>query len=586
MKSFFKFMFAGMFGSILALIIVALIGVLVIVGIAKFSDEDIVVKEKSVLKLSFENQIADRSSTQPNISKFSIDTKLGLSDITDAIKTAEKDDNIKGIWLNLSSIPAGVATVEEIRNSLLDFKKSGKFIIANADFYTHKSYYLASTADKIYLTPEGDMQFMGLSAQIMFFKSMLEKIGVEPEIIRHGKFKSAVEPFMLDQMSDANREQTLKYVGSIWNNFLKGISKERKISIENLNLYADSLYIKSAKAALEYKMIDELKYYDMVVDELKTLTEIEKKDDLNTVSLSDYLKTPANYDIENIKKYTNKKIAVIYASGQINMGKGDDETIGSASLSKSIREARMDTSVKAIVLRVNSPGGSALASEIIWRETILAKKEKPFIVSMGDVAASGGYYIACFADTIVAEPNTITGSIGVFGLLFNTVELMNKIGVNTSTVNTNKHADIGSPTKKMTPFERAIIQEKIEDIYDTFITHVAEGRGMTKEDIDSIGQGRVWSGKDALDNGLVDVMGGLQIAIDIASQKSGLEDYKIKVYPEKEMFEKIIGDLFKNSKNSIIEEELGETYILYRKFKKVKEIKGIQARLPYFVEIN
>jgi len=442
---------------------------------------------------------------------------------------------------------------------------------------------LASVADSLYLTPEGEIQFTGLSAQIMFFKTILEKVGIEPEIIRHGKFKSAIEPFMLDSISPANREQTLTYMGSIWKKILTGIKEERGISIDTLNSLADNLRINSGTAALKNKMIDGLLYNDQVTEVLKRMSGIEKKQKLNLVTVSQY---SGSEEEKSEKEFSTNKIAVIYALGEIGMGKGDDETIGSETLSKAIREAREDSSIKAIVLRINSPGGSALASEVIWRETVLAKKAKPFIVSMGDVAASGGYYIACMADTIVAQPNTITGSIGVFGLLFNAKKLMKEVGVNISVVQTNKYADIGSPMRKRTTYERNVIQKGVEDIYKTFITHVSEGRGMTVAQIDSIGQGRVWSGENAIKIGLVDMFGGLDDAIRIASEKAKILNYRIKTYPEKGKYDEIIEGIMKEAKVSTFESEMGEYYQYYKNIKQVKNMKGIQARLPYFLEIN
>ncbi len=425
MKSgFFSTIFASMFGALLAGFFV-IVGFVIIIAIAANGGDDFEVKENSILHLKFSETISDRSSAKPDLMNLSMETKQGLSSIIKYIKQAKKDENIKGIYLDLGIISAGYATVEEIRNALLDFRSEGKFILSHADYYTHKSYYLATAADKIYLTPEGEVQFTGLSAQIMFYKSILKKIGIAPEIIRHGKFKSAVEPFMLDSMSTANREQTSTYVNSFWGTILKGVSKERGISVGTLNQYADQLSIRSAKTAVELNIIDGLKYQDEIDEELIKLSGTEEKEPY-LVNLTNYVAHGEN--LENLD-FSKDKIAVIYATGEIGMGSGDAESIGSEGLSEAIRKARKDDDIKAIVLRVNSPGGSALASEIIWRETVLAKKAKPFIVSMGDVAASGGYYIACFADTIVAQPNTLTGSIGVFGLLFNAVPVMNEYGV-------------------------------------------------------------------------------------------------------------------------------------------------------------
>ncbi|MCD4793772.1 MAG: signal peptide peptidase SppA [Bacteroidales bacterium] len=590
MKGFFNYVLASMLGTFLLIVVLGIINVIIMLGmmsaIGSLSDDKKEISEKAILHLDFKTPVADRSSAKPNLSTFELDKTVSLRSFTETIKKAKEDDRIKGIFLDLSTVNVGMASIEEIRNVLLDFKSSEKFIIAHADYYSHKSYYLATVADNIYLTPEGRIQFSGLSAQIMFFKSMLEKIGIEPEIIRHGKFKSAVEPFMLDEISEANREQTLKYVGSVWNTIIKGIEKEREISADQLNLYADSLMISNSKTAKTLNFVDDLKFKDQILAELETLSGIEKDEDeeLDLVDLMRYMTDNKNFN--DILNPSENRIAIIYAEGAIVSGSGGDDQIGSETLSEAIREAREDENVKAIVLRINSPGGSALASVVIWREIVLAEKEKPVIVSMGDVAASGGYFIACAADTIVSQPNSITGSIGVFGLLFNAKELMNDIGININAVNTNKYSDFGSPARKMSDFERAVIQNSVEEIYQKFITKVSEGRGLTLEEVDEIGQGRVWSGEDALEIGLVDIMGGLQTAVDLAAEMSGLEEYSIKTYPEKDKLTLIIESMLGDAKSFFVEEELGEAYIYYKRMKDVTKIQGIQMRMPYYVDIK
>ncbi len=585
MKGFFNHVLASMLGTFLVIVLIVILNLIIIVGlissVSSLSGEDNIIENNSILHLNFNEAVADRSSAKPNMSTFKLDKTLSLRNVTDAINDAKEDDRIKGVFLDLSSLEVGLASLEEIREALKDFKTSGKFILSHAEYYTHKSYYLASIADKTYLTPEGGIQFTGLSAQIMLYKSMLEKIGIEPEIIRHGKFKSAVEPFMLNEISDANREQTLKYVGSIWNTILKGIGEERGISIEELNNIADSILIRNDKSSKSLNFVDDLKYKDEIFAELKKLSENEN---LELVSLTNYISSEK--DINELLNPKEQNIAIIFAEGSIVNGKGGEGEVGSETLSAAIRDARKDESVKAIVFRINSPGGSALASEVIWREAILAQQEKPFYVSMGDVAASGGYYIACMADTIVAQPNTITGSIGVFGLLFNAKELMNDIGINIDAVNTNKYSDLGSPARKMTEFERGVIQTSVEDVYTTFITHVAEGRNMKVEEIDKIGQGRVWAGDDAKEIGLVDVMGGLQTTIDFAVKRTGITDYGIKTFPEKDKMTVILESIISDTKSSLIEEELGGAYSYYKRLQEVQKIKGIQTRMPYFVEIK
>ncbi len=543
MKKFFNMVFASLLGTIMASVILFIFVVVIFLGavsVSSSSEKTRSIKEHTILAMSLKNEIVDNNSGDDfNIGMLTSGNlkSLSLTDILNNIEKAKTDDKIDGIFLRLSSINAGIATVEEIRDALRDFKKSGKFIIAHSDFYTHKSYYLASVADKVYLTPAGAVQFLGLSAQVMFFKNMLQKLDVEPIIIRHGKFKSAVEPFMLDKMSEANREQTATYIGNIWDNMITKIGEDRNISIDKLNQIANDLLIKNSESCVELGLVDSLMYYDELLEKLKNKTEAKATKDLEFVSVDEYTNVPAS------KKASGKdKIAVVYASGEIVDGEGDAGKIGGASLSRTIRKIRQDDKIKAIVLRVNSPGGSAMASEVIWREVKLAKQEKPVIVSMGNYAASGGYYISCCADTIVADANTLTGSIGVFGLLFNIENfLKDKIGINVDRVNTNEHAGLGSLTRGMSETEQAYIQNGVETVYSTFIKHVAEGRNMTVADVDSIGQGRVWSGIKAKELGLVDMIGGLDTAITIAAQKANLEKYKIESYPKaKEPIEAIM----------------------------------------------
>lgn len=591
MKHFFSSLLATILGIIITSFLLVFIFIIIITSIvaSSSSDKPTVVKANSILKLNFETPVVDRSPNNPmaNFDFMSMknNKSLGLNDILKNLKKAKTDDNIKGIYIETMGINAGIATVEEIREALIDFKESGKFILSYSDVYTQKAYYLASVADKIYLNPQGALEFKGMGAELMFFKNALEKLGVEPIIIRgkNNKFKSAVEPFMYDKMSEANRLQTQTYMGSIWNYLLKGISESRGISVEELNLLADSMKIDNAKSAATYKLVDNLKYKDEVIDELKELSGIGNDDKLKFVSLGKYDKAP-----DKNKTFGKKKIAVIYGTGQIDMGDGNEESIGSEGLSSAIRKARKDSSIKAIVLRVNSPGGSALASDIIWREVILAKAVKPVIVSMGDVAASGGYYISCPADVIVANPTTITGSIGVFGVLWNGQKFLNeKIGITVDRVTTNAHSDIGSMFRPMEDCEKAVIQNSVQDIYDTFITHVSEGRSITKEEVDNIGQGRVWSGINAKEIGLIDEFGGMKKAIEIAAEKAGLEDYKIVEFPkQKDPMQELLKELKGEAETYFMAERLGQSYKYLKAYDNILKIKGIQARMPYDVEIE
>ncbi|MCK5823283.1 MAG: signal peptide peptidase SppA [Bacteroidales bacterium] len=590
MKSFLKYTLATIVGVIIASFIGGLIFFGVVGSIVSSSkDKTVKIKPNTILHLKLNKKIVDRASNNPmenfNFQAFEAKNNLGLNDILENIKTAKTDDNIKGIYLDLTVIRTGIASIEEIRNALLDFKQSNKFIVSYADYYTQSSYYLATVADTIYLNPEGIIELKGLHAELMFFKGALKKLDVEPQIIRHGKFKSAVEPFMLDKMSEANREQYNAFMGSIWDKFLKGISEQRNISIKDLTNYVDNLAIRNPKSALKHKIIDGIKYKDEIISELKDRVKIEQNKKLRLISISKYKNVPKKPKYKHLVK---NKIAVIYASGEINMGKGSDKTIGAEKLSSTIRKARLDTTIKAVVLRVNSPGGSALASEVIWREVFLTKKVKPVIASMGDVAASGGYYISCAADTIVASPNTITGSIGVFGLLWNGEKfLKNKLGITVDRVKTNKYADLGSVTRRMTASERDIIQTSVEDIYDTFISHVADGRNMTKEAVDEIGQGRVWSGENAKEIGLVDVFGGLNKAVEIAAEKANLEKYRIVSLPKQvDPFTQIMKQLQGDVATSIIRNKLGSEYKYYERIQQLTKINGCQARIPFDIDIH
>ncbi|GAB4291150.1 MAG: signal peptide peptidase SppA [Marinilabiliales bacterium] len=550
------------------------------------------VKKNSILEIRLDYPITERTSLNPfqNLDPMTLQSKqaLGLNDILKNLEKAKTDDKIKGVYLNLTSINAGIATIEEIRNALISFKEeSGKFIIAHSDMYSQASYYLASVADKIYLTPHGFLDFRGLNGEVMFFTKTLEKLGIEPQIIRgkNNKFKSAVEPFMYTEMSEANKEQTLTYLGSIWNHILKGIGEKRNISVDQLKEYADSLKIQDSEDALNYKFVDALKYKDEVLEELVEMTEAKSVEKLNLISMLKYKNAPKKKDKDH--KFTKDKIAVIYATGQINAGKGDEQTIGGESLSKTIREARIDSNIKAIVFRVNSPGGDALASEVIWREVELAKKVKPVIVSMGDYAASGGYYISCPADVIVSNPVTLTGSIGVFGVLWNAQEFLNsKLGIYVDGVKTNPYADLGSPYRPLNAQEKIFMQNNVDNVYDIFKVHVAEGRNLDVNFVDSIGQGRVWSGINAKEIGLVDELGGLVDAIEIAKEKAGLENFRLVQLPEQENpFEAMINEMLGNTEEDMLKENLGQTYKYYKNLKDVFLIRGVQARLPYFIDI-
>lgn len=590
MKQFFKYLLATIVGILISSIVLffLFIGSLMSLSSGLSEDKQVEIKDSTILKITLSEPIFDRSPQKLDIDFSTMQPKksTGLNTILKSIKKASTDTQIKGIYLNITDVKAGFATVEEIRNALLKFKESGKPIYSYSEIYTHKAYYLASVADSIFLNPTGDMIFQGLSSGVLFFKNALDKYGVDAQIVRCGTFKSAVEPFMYDKMSEANRTQIRTYLGSMWSHMLANIAQSRGKSVSELQTIADSLMVRSPEKAIELGLIDGTIYKDELLSKLQHLSGAKSTDKIPVTTIADYAKTP---DLSADKTYTTDRVAVIYAIGSIESGNGDDQTIGSERISKAIREARLDKNVKAIVLRVNSPGGSALASDVIWREVVLAKKEKPVIASMGDVAASGGYYISCAADTIVASPNTITGSIGVFGILWNGEKLMENIGITVDTVKTASHADIGSMYRGMSTAEYAIIQSMVDKVYATFKQRVADGRGMTVEEVDAVGQGRVWSGANAKEKGLVDVFGGLNTAIEIAVNKAGLENYRVIDYPkQKSPIEAILESLGHKVSMSFIETELGDSYKYFNYISYVKSLenKSIQAQIPYMIEIN
>jgi protease IV len=593
MKQFFKFVLASMVGFLLTSVIVMVIIVVLIFGLfAEANDKTVEVESNSILQISFNYPVSERTPNNPlsALSFLGIDGEksIGLNDILANIKKAKTDDNIKGIFLNESAVTPGEATSEEIRNALIDFKKSGKFIVAYSEIYTQGFYYLASVADKVYINPKGIFLFHGFSQQITFLKGALDKLGIEAQIIKVGTYKSAVEPYFLTKMSDANRLQVTSYLGSLYDHFLTEVSESRKINKDSLFNYANELKIRLPEDALKYKLVDGLKYKDEILDELKQRTGLGTKDDLKTVELGDYLKGESQTSDDN-KKESKNRIAIVYASGEINGGDGDDNTIGSESISKALRQVRLDDKVKAVVLRVNSPGGSSLASDVIWREVMLTKKVKPIIVSMGDYAASGGYYISCAADSIFAEPNTITGSIGIFAVLPNMQKFFNdKLGVTFDGVKTGKYADLGNVSRPLTPEEHAILQNQVDHGYDDFTKAVATGRHKTQTYINSIGQGRVWTGEQAIKIGLVDRLGNINDAVKSAAKKAGVKNYKLVSYPEqKSIFNKFGAGLTAEVKTSMVKSELGDNFKYYEQIKSVSQMaRTPQARLPYDIVIN
>jgi protease-4 len=563
-------------------------GILFIGAIFGGDSEKVSVKKDSVIELNLEDLQYDYAGKykDPWVTIFSDGKNIGLMDVINALNEAKTDDNIKGISILNDNSQLGMAQSKALRDALENFKKSGKFIMAYSNAYSQKEYYLNSVADKIYINPVGEMDFKGLSSEIMFFKDLQEKTGVKMEVIRHGKYKSAVEPFLENKMSDANREQVTALLNSVWNSVIVEIAKSRNISVEKLNEIATGLLARTPEMAKAQKLVDIIAYEDVYHDDIRKKLDVDKDEDYNTVSIADYTKK-----VVTTSKMSEAKdqIAIIYAQGEIQGGEGDVNTIGEGSMRRSLQDARKNKNVKAIVLRINSPGGSALTSDLIWREIELTKKVKPIVVSMGNYAASGGYYIACNANTIFAENNTITGSIGVFGILPNFSQLTTKMGISVTQVNTHENAAPYSPFVPLNEKFKAVTLEGVEAIYKTFVTHVAQGRKMTFEQVDAIGQGRVWVGSEAVKNGLVDKIGGLDAAIKEAALLGKTKKYTTQNYPEyeKDMNDLLAGFPFAQSKEHFIREEIGlENYKLLQEVKRLQMQKGVQAMLPFQINIR
>ena len=584
MLKFLKNIFSTLIGILLSfvVIVVTLIGVLS--ASSEYQKKEKKIDKNTILKIDLSTQVVERASSNPlsDLDLLNPEPKkqLELKTILDNIEKAKFDNNIISIYINSPFVNAGLSQTEEIRNKLLEFKKTGKPIIAYSEVYSIKNYFLASVADKIYMNPLGVIDHKGLSATVMFFKGLLEKLNIDLQIFRLGKFKSAIEPFTLDKMSNENREQLKLMLNSINDNIMDSISSQRQIPFEVVKKHANQLTLNSAEICLEKGYVDHLIYEDQVEDSLIAIGTNEK---LKTISLKEYSSVKSKD-----KDISRNKIAIVYATGEINSGKGDVASIGSKTTSAAIKKARKDKNVKAIILRVNSPGGSALASDVIWRETTLAQKEKPLVVSMGDYAASGGYYIACAADTIIANPTTLTGSIGVFGMIPNMQNFYkSNFGITVDTVKTNTYADMGT-SRKLSTFEKNKIQEGVKNVYSTFISRVSDGRDITTQEVDAIGQGRVWSGYDAKDIGLVDLYGGLETAIVIAAELAEVDDYRVISLPKiEDPFTKIMNDLTESKLVTFFETEFN--LMDTKKIKKVKDLitsDEIQTRIPYLIELE
>ena len=586
MKDFFKFTFASMLGVVLAGFVFTILGIVSMVGMMASSDTETVVKENSIFVLDLEGTLSERVQENPFQALMGDEYQTyGLDDILTSIQKAKDNENIKGIYLQAGMMEASFASLEEIRHALKDFKESGKFIVAYGDTYTQGMYYLASVADKVIVNPQGSIAWQGLASQTIFFKDLLEKVGVEMEIFKVGTYKSAVEPFIATEMSDANREQITAFLTSIWGRLLEDISESRSIPTDDLNRYAEEFAMLSpAETYIANGLADTLMYKDGVLAYLKEMSGREADESLRTLSVEDMKNVKRNVPLDK----SGNIIAVYYAYGGIDDTSSPEEGIDSEKVIKDLRLLREDETIQAVVLRVNSPGGSAYGSEQIWREVVLLKEKKPVIVSMGDYAASGGYYISCAADCIVADPTTLTGSIGIFGMFPNMEGLLtDKLGLHFNVVKTNKFADMGDMTRPFNNEEKAAMQNFINQGYKLFVQRCADGRGMSVEAIEKIAEGRVWTGATAKELGLVDELGGLDKAIDIAAEKAGVEAYSIINYPSQSGFFSTLMDEGKdNYINGKMMDALGETYHYLRFVESLKDMDRIQARMPFDLRIR
>ena len=591
MKDFLKFTLATVTGIILSSIVLFIISMVTLFGIMSASDTETIVKKNSVMMLDLNGTLVERTQEDPLgiLSQLLGDgsNTYGLDDILSSIQKAKENENIKGIYLQANSLGTSYASLQEIRN-LLDFKESGKFVIAYADSYTQGLYYLSSAANKVLLNPKGMIEWRGIASAPLFYKDLLQKIGVEMQVFKVGTYKSAVEPFIATEMSPANREQVTTFITSIWGQVTEGVSTSRNISVDSLNVYADRmLMFYPAEESVKCGLADTLIYRNDVRNYLKKLVEINEDDNLPILGLGDMMNVRKNVP----KDKSGNIVAVYYASGEItdypSSATSEDGIVGSKVI-RDLRKLKDNDDVKAVVLRVNSPGGSAFASEQIWHAVKELKTKKPVIVSMGDYAASGGYYISCVADTIVAEPTTLTGSIGIFGMIPNVKGLTDKIGLSYDVVKTNKYADFGNIMRPFNEDEKSLLQMMITEGYDTFVTRCAEGRHMTKEAIEKIAEGRVWTGETAKELGLVDELGGIDKALDIAVAKAGIEGYTVVSYPEKQDFLSSLLDTKPTNyvESQLLKSKLGEYYQQFGLLKNLQEQSMIQARIPFELNIK
>lgn len=591
MSQFFKYTLATILGIVLSIVFLTAMFILFVYLASRNENPEI--DPNSVLKLQFDYDIPDRTKSEGfnfDPATFEAKTTLGVNDILDNIEKAKNDDHIKGIFLNVSNLTTGMALTDEIRDKLAEFKKSGKFVVAYAELMTQKAYYLASVADQIYLNPRGLALLKGYSSELTFFKGTLDQLGVEPEIFYAGNFKSATEPLRYTKMSDYNRLQIRELLNGFQEDYVQKVAEARGITPAELTAIMNDLKIQKAEDAKQHKMVDDVLYLDQVEALLREKLGLDAKEGINYVSLSKYHKAPNPAK----KDFHKDKVAVLYAEGDIVDGKTGEGSIASEDYIAAIRDIADDENVKAVVLRINSGGGSALASDVILRELdVLKQKNIPIIASMGDVAASGGYYIAAHADTIVARDNTVTGSIGVFGI---TAELdnfyKNKLGFTFDTVKTTAHSDFPvSPllNRDFTDVEKAVMQNGVNEIYETFLNIVAKGRNMTRDQVHEVAQGRVWRGETARQIGLVDVQGGIQDAIALAAKAAGLNEneYRTADFPKQEdRWTKLIGEITGQTRQSWIEQELGDQYVYYKQLRSLMNLKGIQMRMPFELQVD
>ena len=586
MKDFLKMTFASIIGMVIAGFVLLIMGISVIGGMVATTEVATVVKENSVFVLDLKGSVVERYEENPFEQLMSEEiTTRGLEDILASIEKAKNDPKIKGMLINAEAFACSTASLQDIRTAIANFKESGKFVVAYSGAYTQGAYYVSTVADKVFLNPSGSISWHGLSAQTMFLKDLLAKVGVKMQIFRVGTYKSAVEPFIATEMSPANREQTLAFTQSIWNEIVSEVSESRNISVEKLNEMADKcMDFQPAEAYVENGLADQLMYKDEVLSYLKKLTNISEKSTLNTLTLDDM----KNLAVPSTAKGRDV-IAVYYAFGEIdNAADPYNEGIVSEKVTKHLRDLRNDDNVKAVVLRVNSPGGSAYGSEQIWREVSLLKEKKPVVVSMGDYAASGGYYISCNADSIVADPTTLTGSIGIFGMFPNVKGLTDKIGLSFDVVKTNTYADFGAMGRPLNDGEKALMQNMVNEGYELFVKRCAEGRGMTTDEIKKIAEGRVWTGTKAKELGLVDELGGLDKALEIAIGKAGLDAYTVMSYPGKKSFFDMLTDTKPGGyiQSRILKGKVGELYNQFDWLNNFENCDKIQARVPFELNIN